>query len=140
MPVRSLNSSVIKWPDLEAVREAIGLWAKAEVPKHPDLIRLGYFGSYARGEWGVGSDLDLIAIVEESSEAFERRNLSWSLTSLPVPSDLLVYTQAEWESLKEKGGRFARTLSRETVWIYVKSDLQITPNDTDYNGEGKEVL
>ena len=140
MPVRSLNSSVIKWPDLEAVREAIGLWAKSEVPKHPDLIRLGYFGSYARGEWGVGSDLDLIAVVEESSEAFERRNLSWSLTSLPVPSDLLVYTQAEWESLKEKGGRFARTLSRETVWIYVKSDPQITPNGTDYNGEGKEVL
>ena len=120
MPVRSMNSSVIKWPDLEAVREAIGIWAKEEIPKHPQALRLGYFGSYARGDWGVGSDLDLIAIVAESSEAFERRNLSWSLTSLPVPSELLVYTLAEWESLEEGGGRFARTLSRETVWICVK--------------------
>ena len=120
MPLRSLSSSVIRWPDLETVGEAIGRWARAEVPKHPDLIRLGYFGSYAREEWGVGSDLDLIAIVEESPHAFERRNLSWSLTSLPVPSDLLVYTLAEWESLEEGRGRFARTLSRETVWIYVK--------------------
>jgi len=118
MPVRSLSSSVIRWPDLETVREAIGQWAKEEVPKHPDLIRLGYFGSYARGEWGVGSDLDLIAIVSKSPEAFERRTLSWSLTSLPVPSDLLVYTTAEWEALEEAGGRFARILSRETVWIY----------------------
>jgi uncharacterized protein len=120
MPVRSLNSSVIKWPDLKAVRQAIGQWAKEEVRKHTGLIRLGYFGAYARGEWGVGSDLDLIAIVTEPPEAFERRNLSWSLTSLPVPSDLLVYTLAEWESLDKKGGRFARTLSRETVWIYKK--------------------
>ncbi len=120
MPVRSLNSSVLKWPDLKAVKEAIGEWAKEEVPKHPGLIRLGYFGSYARGEWGVGSDLDLIAIVSESPDALERRNLSWSLTSLPVPADLLVYTRTEWESLENGGGRFARTLSRETVWIYVR--------------------
>jgi predicted nucleotidyltransferase len=119
MPVRSLSSSVIKWPDLEAVRGAVALWAKEEVPKHPGLIRLGYFGSYARGEWGVGSDLDLIAIVDDSPDAFERRNLSWSLTSLPVPSDLLVYTLTEWESLEKTGSRFARTLSGETVWIYV---------------------
>jgi uncharacterized protein len=120
MPVRSLSSSVIKWPDLETVREAVSQWAKEEMPKHPDLIRLGYFGSYARGEWGVGSDLDLVAIVADSADAFERRNLSWSLTSLPVPSDLLVYTLAEWESLEKGGGRFVRTLSRETVWIHIK--------------------
>ena len=120
MPVRSLSSSVIRWPDLETVRKAIRRWAEAEVPKHPDLVRLGYFGSYARGEWGVGSDLDLIAIVEQSPEASERRNLSWSLTSLPLPSDLLVYTLGEWESLEKGGGRFVRTLSRETVWIYAK--------------------
>jgi predicted nucleotidyltransferase len=120
MPVRSLNSSVTKWPDLESVREAVGRWTKEEVPKHPDLIRLGYFGSCARGEWGVGSDLDLIAIVADSSDAFERRNLSWSLTSFPVPSDLLVYTLSEWESLEKTGSRFARTLSLETLWIYAK--------------------
>lgn len=120
MPVRSLNSSVIKWPDLKAVREAISQWARDEVPKHPSLIRAGYFGSYSRAEWGVGSDLDLVAIVEESPDAFERRNLSWSLTSLPVPADLLVYTRTEWESLEKGGGRFARTLSRETVWVYMR--------------------
>jgi len=131
MPVRSLSSSVIKWPDLKAVKEAIDLWAKEEIPKHPQVLRLGYFGSYARGDWGVGSDLDLIAIVAESSETFERRNLSWSLTSLPVPSDLVVYTLREWNSLEEGGGLFARTLSRETVWIYVKSDPQITPISSD---------
>jgi len=102
------------------VREAVDLWAEEEAPKHPELLRLGYFGSCARGEWGVGSDLDLVAVVNESSENFERRSRSWSLDTLPVPSDILIYTQAEWESLQQRGGRFARTLSRETVWIYEK--------------------
>jgi predicted nucleotidyltransferase len=120
MPVRSLSSSVIKWPDLDDVREAIDLWAREEVTNHPELLRLGYFGSAARGDWGVGSDLDLIAVVSESGQPFERRGLSWSLTSLPVPSDLLVYTENEWNSLQKGRGRFARTLSRDTVWIYTK--------------------
>jgi len=118
MPVRSLSSSVLKWPSGEAVRQALGRWAREEVPKHRELIRLGYFGSFAHGDWGVGSDLDLVAVVSESSQPFERRSLSWSLTCLPVPSDLLIYTEREWDSMQEGGTRLARTLARETVWIY----------------------
>ena len=127
MPVRSLSSSVIKWPDLSSVKKSIYRWAKKEAPRHPDLLRLGYFGSYARGDWGVGSDLDLVAVVSESSEAFERRNLSWSLTLLPVAAELLVYTEQEWTFLEAKGGFFAQTLSRETVWIYVKQSPKEIP-------------
>jgi uncharacterized protein len=133
MPMRSLSSSVIKWPDLLTVREAADLWAKEEAPKHPELQRLGYFGSCARGEWGVGSDLDLIAVVDESSEAFERRSLSWSFTTLPVPADLLVYTQVEWESLQKSGSRFARALSRETVWVHEKAE---TDPEACHPGQG----
>lgn len=120
MPVRSLGSSVLRWPDLDEVSEAVELWARKEIPKHPELLRIGYFGSAARSEWGVGSDLDLIAVVSKSSQPYERRGLSWDLTSLPVPSDLLVYTESEWTALQRGGGRFARTLARETVWLYTK--------------------
>jgi len=128
MPVRSLSSSVLKWPDLDSVRKAIAAWAEQAAPNHPELLRLGFFGSCARGDWGVGSDLDLIAVVSESSQPFERRSLSWSLTSLPVPADLLVYTRAEWESLLEKGGLFAVTLSRETVWVYSNLGPRFIPS------------
>lgn len=92
-------------------------WAAAEAPRRAGVIKLGYFGSYARGDWGVGSDLDLVAIVESSAEPFERRSLQWDLNALPVPADLLVYTLDEWNSLHEQGGRFARTLEQEVVWI-----------------------
>lgn len=117
MPVRSLHSSVLKWPDRVQVDDAARAWAIDAARHHPELLRVGYFGSYARGDWGVGSDLDLVAVVQEAQEPFERRALSWDLSGLPIPAELLVYTVREWERMQAQGGRFARTLQREAVWI-----------------------
>jgi len=118
MPVRSLNSSVLKWPNHRDVDRAVRAWTEHIIKTIPGIMRLGYFGSYARGDWGVGSDLDLVAIVEHSDEPFEKRSLNWDVNKFPVPAQVLVYTWKEWESLRQEGGRFARTLERETVWIY----------------------
>jgi predicted nucleotidyltransferase len=117
MPVRSLNSSVLRWPKRDEVDRAVRLWAAKLVKERPEIIRLGYFGSYARGDWGVGSDLDLVAVVDDCEERFERRSLKWDMRQLPVPAQALVYTSKEWELLKEQGGRFALTLERETIWM-----------------------
>lgn len=119
MPVRSLTSSVLRWPDRKAVEKGVVDWAAREAPRHPGLVRLGYFGSYARGDAGVGSDLDLIAVVERSPEPFERRALSWEIGSLPVPAELLVYTLQEWDDLQQRGGRFPQTLQREARWLQI---------------------
>jgi predicted nucleotidyltransferase len=113
-----LSSSVLVWPDRDAVDRAVRRWAGSQAAGHPELRRLGYFGSYARGDWGVGSDLDLVAIVGESALLFDRRAAAWDLAELPVPAELLVYTEAEWQRLVAQGGRFARTLQTETVWVY----------------------
>jgi predicted nucleotidyltransferase len=118
MPVRSLNSSVLKWPDREQVDLAMRIWADREAEQRPELLRLGYFGSYARGNWGVGSDLDIIALVARASDPFERRSLQWDLNTLPVPAELLVYTADEWSQLQQKNGRFAKVLRREVVWVF----------------------
>jgi uncharacterized protein len=117
MPVRSLNSPVLKWPDRATVERAASAWAEKEASRHAGLLRLGYFGSYARGDAGVGSDLDLIAVVESSDRPFERRALDWDLLELPVPAEILVYTREEWERLRREGGRFARTVEREARWL-----------------------
>jgi uncharacterized protein len=118
MPLRSLNSSVLKWPDRLSVEQALRSWVGAEARRHPGLLRLGYFGSYARGDWGVGSDLDVIAVVQGTAAPFEKRGRDWDFCRLPVPVDLLVYTQEEWRSLQEGDEYFVRRLNREAVWIY----------------------
>lgn len=117
MPVRSLNSPVFRWPNRTQVAEAVAAWAAREAARQVGVLAVGYFGSYAQGNWGVGSDVDLVAIVEASSEPFESRSVSWDTTSLPVPAQLLVYTRREWLDLIAKTDRFARMLSSQTVWV-----------------------
>jgi predicted nucleotidyltransferase len=118
MPVRSLNSPVLRWPSLSLIDQAVRRWIQSESARHPELRRAAYFGSYARGDWGLGSDLDLIAIVNESKAPFHRRSLDWDLISLPVAADLLVYTVPEWHQLTAGKSRLALTLQREAVWIF----------------------
>lgn len=117
MPVTSSTSSVKRWPKAEAVIAALEAWGAETVSRRDDLIALGYFGSYARGDAGFGSDLDLLMVVEADGRPFLERGLGWRTETLPVPVDLLIYTAPEWERLLAAGGRFARTLSAEARWL-----------------------
>lgn len=117
MPVRSLDSSVLRWPDDETVVAAVRAWAEDARGRRPGVRKIGYFGSYARGDWGVGSDLDVLVIVDRSDEPFERRALDFDATGLPVPTDVFVYTSEEWHRLTAELG-FQRTAAREAVWVY----------------------
>lgn len=115
MPVRSLNSCVLIWPNREQVLQALQEWAEKAKAQDPKLLRVGYFGSYARGDWGVGSDLDVILILTQSDLPFERRAAEFDLTTLPVPVDVLVYTAAEWQQLTARHGR--KPWWQEMRWV-----------------------
>ena len=117
MPVRLLNSSVFAWPDRQAVEAALRRWAQHAAATRSDIRRIGYFGSYARGDWGVGSDLDVVIVVAGSDTPFARRSAEFDLTQLPVPAEALVYTEEEWRRL-DPASRFARTLAHEVVWVH----------------------
>jgi hypothetical protein len=56
--------------------------------------------------------------VTQSPEPFERRALAWDLLTRPVCAKILVYTNAEWQRLREQDGRFARTPREETIWFH----------------------
>jgi predicted nucleotidyltransferase len=116
MPVRSLRSSDLRWPDREDVDRAVRAWAVDVAARDGLVRRVGYFGSYARGEWGGGSDVDLVVIMGESAIPFERRALAFDAGHLPVPVDLLVYTAAEWDGMSVDGG-LPRTVGSEVVWV-----------------------
>ena len=114
MPVRSLTSSVLNWPDREAVDAAVRAWAQRVA--RPSLLRIDYCGSYARGDWGVGSDVDLLIVVAATDRPALKRALDWDAPDLPVPTDVLVYMGDEW-------GRFAltpagRRIAAEAVWVW----------------------
>jgi uncharacterized protein len=117
MPVKSLHSSVLKWPDKQTVEQAVRLWAQRLSREHPEILGIAYFGSYARGDWGVGSDLDVMLIITTTNLHFEVRSSVFDTRELPVPTDLLVYTLEEWRNLK-RDQPFPRRLLNEAVWIH----------------------
>lgn len=83
----------------------------------PDIIRIGCFGSYARGDWGVGSDLNLVIILQNPERVFEVRSTEWDTTRLPVPADVLI-TEVEWEHMGQSRQRRDRSPLKEVVWVY----------------------
>jgi predicted nucleotidyltransferase len=93
------------------VLAAAAAWARALYARDPNVLGVGYFGSYARGDAGVGSDLDVVILTRERGGSMP------DATRLPVPVDTLVFSQGEWDTLKRQGGRLARTLERETIWF-----------------------
>jgi predicted nucleotidyltransferase len=122
MPVRSLSSSVFKWPDVRDVEQALQRWIETNANARPEVLRVGVIGSYARNDWSMGSDLDLIVILKDCGQPFYQRANEWDATLLPVPADLLICTEAEWLEMKKWGGRFAGTVAREAVWLYEKNE------------------
>lgn len=124
MPVRSMHSYVLKWPDRAKVFGAIEKWIAGMVASRPEIVRIAVIGSYARNDWGPGSDVDLVLVVREATLPFAERGRLYDASTLPVPADLLVYTQAEFDQLTREDNerRMGAVLAREAVWLYERAD------------------
>ena len=99
MPVRSLTTSVLRWPSSSDVAQSVQSWAASLAKTSSGIRRVGYRGSLANGGWGVGSDVDLVIIVDSSDNDFFARGRDFDATGLPVPADVLVYTAEEEATL-----------------------------------------
>jgi predicted nucleotidyltransferase len=75
---------------------------------HPDEVML--FGSRARGDHQVDSDMDLMVVLPDSEEvAHDRRKISGSLyralSHFLIPKDILIYSSTE--AARKKLDRFS---------------------------------
>jgi predicted nucleotidyltransferase len=100
------------------VHTALVRWARALAEREHSLRAVGYFGSYARGDWGPGSDVDVVAVLTEDDTPPLERARRFDTASLPVPADLLIYTAAELDEVRTSGTRFADVLRDEVRWVY----------------------
>lgn len=79
-----------------------------------------FFGSYAYGTPGPGSDLDLLVVVEDSPlDPYSRDALAYrALRGLGVPKDVQVYTRAEFEERAALPVSFERTVKTRGRLLY----------------------
>lgn len=94
----------------------------AQIVKVLDPEKIILFGSYARGEAGPDSDVD-IAVIAETDEPRGRRTLALASQWPPVlvPSDVLVFTPDEWESTLGLLNTIPNEAEREGRVLYERS-------------------
>ena len=118
----------MRWPDRDAVVQAVTRWACRTARAHPEVVRVGIVGSYARGNWGVGSDVDILVELCACDSPFEQRALGLPVARLPVPPELLVYTTDELQHMRDDGNRFVLDADEIAVWVFTRSDDRKDPS------------
>ena len=86
---------------------------------HP--LQIWLFGSRARGEAGVSSDWDLVAIVQDCPEPadFDDPMVVWRVRRQPdVPSDLVVYRASDFEADRQVTNTVAHETMLDGVLVY----------------------
>jgi hypothetical protein len=84
-----------------------------ELSKELGLCLVVLFGSYARGDHTVASDIDLL-VVYEGPERPGAYDLVWDTLQLPN-LQLHLYTKEKYEELKRSGSSFLKEAERGTV-------------------------
>lgn len=107
-----LTASEQAW--LDAYREAL----RTQFAEAVDAVVV--FGSKARGDARLDSDLDVLLIVKDHAEALKRpmRGVGHLLAAATdvVPS-IIAYTRGEWDRRKVSGSPLRRNVERDGVRV-----------------------
>ena len=114
---KSSNSVKVVFADKANVLRQLKNYAKSIKRTHPEVERVGYFGSYANDTYGPASDVDLLIILRRSDRRFLDRIPDYIPENLSVSCDVFPYTVEEIENMKQEGNLWVRHILGEVVWL-----------------------
>ena len=117
MPKKSSNSVKVVFADKANVLRQLKGYAKNLKRTHPEVERVGYFGSYANNTYGPASDVDLLIILRRSDGRFLDRIPDFLPDNLSVCCDVFPYTSKEIEKMKGQNNPWIRHVLGEVVWL-----------------------
>ncbi len=113
----SSSSAKVFFADKERVLRELRAWATGLKEKHPEVERVGLFGSYATGAYGPRSDADLLILLRASDKPFRDRIPEFLPARISVPCDVFPYTTAEIENLQRDESPWIKHILQEVVWL-----------------------
>jgi uncharacterized protein len=96
----SLPSVKVTFTNREQILKALENLIQEWTQQHPELEQVILFGSFARGDYFPGSDVDVLLILENSAQPLLNRIRKFLPTHFPVDIDIFPYTRDEIERVK----------------------------------------
>lgn len=116
--------SEIRWPDNfinrktnKIVKRFINLIIKKFNPK-----KIIIFGSFARGDYHKGSDLDLVIVGEFKERFIDRIGKIIELNDSDLEIEAMVYTEEEFQKMIQERRPFIEQVLEEGIVVYEKKE------------------
>ena len=90
-----MSGVVVKSLDEAAVRRAMDAYAARLLAADPEIEEIIVFGSFEKGTWAPGSDLDVFVVLSRSTKSVRDRIPDLLPGPFPVGVDLFPYTREE---------------------------------------------
>ena len=120
MPKRSLSSVKITSVRRTEVAAALKRWADRIAHDRPEVLRIGYFGSYARGDYTPFSDLDVVVVLAGSPRRFPERTLDYQPQDVPVGCEVFAYTADEIALMRREGRSWWHEIETTCLWVWTR--------------------
>ncbi len=114
------------WPDNFINRKANKIVKRFInlIIKKFNLKKIIIFGSFARGDYHKGSDLDLIIVGEFKERFIERIGKIIELNNSDLEIDAMVYTEEEFQKMIKERRPFIEQALEEGIVVYEKRDTK----------------
>jgi len=118
--------SELCWPDNFINRESNKIVKRFInlIIKTFNLKKVIIFGSFARGDYHKGSDLDLIIVGEFKERFIDRIGKIIELNDTNLEIDAMVYTEEEFQKMIQERRPFIEQALEEGIVVYEKRDTK----------------
>lgn len=118
--------SELCWPDNFINRKSNKIVKKFInlIVKKFNLKKIIIFGSFARGDYHKGSDLDLIIVGEFKERFIDRIGKIIELNDSDLEIDVMVYTEEEFQKMIKERRPFIEQALEEGIVVYEKRDTK----------------
>jgi predicted nucleotidyltransferase len=113
-----LSSAGPRFADREEVLALARDTAARIAAAYPQVFRIIVFGSFARGDYGPRSDLDLLIIFKESEQSMRELLAELLRFSPAYPTDFVPLTQFEVDARLAEGDPFLSRAIAEGIVLY----------------------
>jgi predicted nucleotidyltransferase len=116
MQEESSNFVKVFFADKDKILLQVKEYSEKLKKNHPEVEKVGLFGSYATDEYGPASDVDLLIILKSCSKRFIDRIPDFLPHEIDVGCDCFPYTIDEINRMKNEGNPWILHVIEEAIW------------------------